>query len=556
MPPVPVWVSSRYNKNKNKHRAAWSISLTDFEQVVRKGCFFCSKAFNEIDRVVKARHMNGSDYNMHNTIVLCGVCDPLVNKNNIVPLAKQITHIGSKLDSTLPKVEYPDAFIKSTSQSTYDGYIKKELRCFVSPEEYAKMIHLNCTFCDRPDTTANRNNITIKKDYSINSQNNSHITICAPCLTLYKKFKTHTEFVTHIKLCARELGPKIVSYFSNKMFVKNPSLYINHSSYANSRMSYADAGIRIDGLVLGEWDAKFSAKNAEPLIDLKSEFYNDAVRYKSETSIVTRGSNFIDSLCLTPYKLTKAKTFDKAFSLSTIGVPCNIDQIIRSRMYPGFVEADSSVYVGVPCLNTKMRVVMDYDTSVKRIRFYCNYESITFCQCNNECDQCKRTIRQAMINEKRLAVQLKIDIGPNNQGIEFIKNTKTVYGITAASLNLKKNDGETDEEFRKRRKSEADKKLRDLKYSGPERERNLKIKNENQKRLRRAAGMKARKAVGDDPEVHQQAYKQRQAEKHGAEGVRVLNRLYKKIARAKQRPNFPAHILRKLEADYAKLKNS
>lgn len=684
-----TWLHGHFYHNKHYVMSLkikgmnWNVSLDQFEEILKKGCFFCSNPYSEMGKMkmyseskerIKTYRLYGLEFRKENTISLCNKCYPMVKKNSIIPLAKQILHICSKIDDNKnnKNVEYLDAFADYTTQHSYNWYIEntakthyiksqnydryikekesrkiekydesqdlkdsfslddvdpeyldlleyvenlspeeleemdlkqlkelesklknsadlnnpekhKQYKHYIYEKEYNELIHKNCVFCDRPDTTTNRNNITVRKDkrpdYSgYNELNKNYITICGPCSALYGCFRTDEEFRTHIKKCAKNIEGELGKYIKNKVFIKNSTLYINHSDKVDkegNKISFKNSNVRIDNLELGIWDVKFSMKDKEPLIDIVHEFYVEEVdeeekknnkkynkkyykieereEYKHDTNIITRGSNFIDSIYLTPYKLQKSVLCENTFNIFT-DMSKNIDTVIKEKKYPGFVREDSGVYVGVPCSNTKMKIVLDYDVSVKRIRFYCDYKSLSLCDCNNGCHTCINTIRKAVLGN--IGENIPLHAYPNADEVyKFVKNTKISYGYSVNKIELVQKEGETNEDFKKRRKREADKIRNRERFMGGKREILLQKKREDQKRIRRKAGIKERKPIGSEPKVYMQSFKERQIEKYGVEGFKELKNLQQKIARAKKRNNFPPTLLKKLEDEYEKLKN-
>lgn len=552
----------------------WNLNVDEFQEIFENGCYFCGKTYINADDTTHSYRINRKgNYTKDNTITLCKICHKFVKKNDIESLVKMILHIGTRINTRKYKIPhtYLDAFINNTSRPSIDNFIEEmkdqDFQAIdkITDEYYEEVTTKACYYCERPDAPHSRNLAIILRD----TEDSSFVTLCRNCNVLYKCFEIYPNFETHMNLCCDHLIDTVPKLCKNTIRVKNSCLYLNHSDKQSilDNNSYTESNVRFDNLENGLWKVRFGdptsdIDNNKPFLDIRHELYQVNHRYNKENVLMTRNNQLIDSFLVSPYELDCKVQYEESY-YSLLTDEDDIIELVELGKFPGQVSFDSKVQIGLPCLNTKMKVVLDYDTNsgnniVKRVRFYSNSKSITICECNtNKCDECieNQMKRESMIYKNlplRIALINKAD-GTVSLRSDFVKHIRHNNEVELNDEEIKMLKGETEEDYAKRIKIIKEEKRKkilcqligDYEYK--------KEKNEYQKALRRSKGVKERVKGRQDPNIYMESHTNAQVEKYGEEKYHKITSLKQRIYRARKKKDFSEEKLKEMEKEWEQL---
>jgi hypothetical protein len=543
----------------------WNVRVNDYERILKKGCYVCKIEFNEdLKKLFYPRRLNEQVYCAENTVVLCMTCSQMCRCADPITLLKQLIHIGSRQVRDSDHVNYFDCFKNNTSRLSYDKFsmyledqeYKNQKK--IPDSFYDKLCSNNCIFCDRKDSETNRNGVMIKMD----GANDKLITICSNCESLYRAYEIkddiadidgHKSFMLNAIMRYQDKTIQF-DFKSNTVRIRNSSLYINHSTRHNKSniIEYLPGNVRLNNLENGEWLVNFPTKigSVEPFLEISHEHFNVNGDNKQDIAIVSRANQIIDSLLITPHEIQK-KCINDA---STISLSCDETiKLIETGRYPGQISNDSHVQVGIPHINTKICIVIEYtyrncdknydeeydeDCKAMRIRFYSDTKLTTACECKSTmCDKCivDEITRSNELNLPLGVIYVKTNDSQVHLRSKYIKNIRKHISAENIDAKLDKNYKETEEEYSRRVHSyvRKEKKRIEAKLIGDEEYR--KKNNDYMIQWRRSKGVKSRKKESEPQSQYNKSYKENQIEKYGEDVFRKINAMKVKICRLKKK---------------------
>jgi len=548
MPRTLFYVLHRKHRRLARERkgdANWNVTVDEYRQILRRGCFVCGYGFSRDTKTDFYPHrLNNHDYQYNNTVVLCRLCSKMCRSKDPVTLLKQLIHIGSR-QAKVPNIEYLDVHRNNTSAESYDKFleylVEEKTRETLTEEAYYDMCSDDCEFCGRKDSTLNRNHVKLKLD----DLYPDFITTCTSCYALYRCFKgkenfeysIHDEFLTFTIMCV-EKNRYVESYMYGVINIRNNTLYLNHSNHEKN-VKYVPGNIRFDNVRNGSWNVEFSLKEGDPFLDLTHDNWIADKHYKTDTILISRANQLIDSFLLTPYCLAGEITYtNQMTSLSNFD---DIISLIEDSKYPGQIDVDSKIQIGYYHHNTRIKILIDHENDeAMRIRFYSDSESIEMCECRSIiCDKC---VEAAITRGTEISLPLEIIYIINHEKkvklvTPFIKTIKKYISSDDIKINISKKNSENDEEYDrrvncyiKREKSRLEAEKLGVEYY-------RRKHNEYKIKLRRSKGIKARVKGSKPQSSYNKSYKEKQIEKYGEETFRKINSLNVKICRLKKKDN-------------------
>jgi hypothetical protein len=555
-----LFIEHRRLVKERKGDTRWNITVDEYRRILRKGCFVCGYRFSrDTQNDFYPHRINNQDYDSNNTVALCRLCSRMCRSKDPVTLLKQLIHIGSRYMNTT-NIEYLDSHRNNTSIESYDkflAYLTDEKAIITLDEEtYGNMCVDDCMFCGRLDSKINHNVVRLKLDELYPG----FITTCTSCYALYRCFKglkeydvsNHDAFLTYAMMCV-DRNNIVENNMKDKFVVRNETLYMNHSHHSE-RITYVPGNVRFDNIRNGLWNILTSSNVNEPFLEVKHEKWSNTAQYKTESVLISRADQIIDSFLLTPYRTTTDIKYVDQFTSLASGA--DIIRFIETDIFPAQFGCDSKIQIGVRHRNARIRILIDHDGETSmRLRFYSDARSVEMCECkSNTCDKC---IQLEMTRTKKLDASLEIVyiIDLENRvklATSFIRTIQKYTYSDDIEIDIKKKSSESPDDLEKRVNKLIKIEKRNLAII-KEGEDNFRRKNNDYlKKWRQSQGVKER-VKGSQPQLaYNTSFKDKQIEKYGEEIFKKINALKVKICRLKKKEGVEDEI-QELQAELNRL---
>ena len=558
-----LFIEHRRLVRERKGDVRWNVTVDEYRRILRKGCFVCGYGFSkDTQNHFYPHRLNNRDYECNNAVVLCRLCSQMCRSKDPVTLLKQLVHIGSRYMKRA-NIEYPDSHRNNTSIESYEKFLTyladEEARITLNEDSYNDLCKSDCEFCGRPNTKNNHNDVRLKLDKAYPD----FITTCTSCFALYRCFDSrrkmygitsHEAFLTHAMMCV-ERNNLIEKNMKGKILVRNETMYLNHSKHDDS-IHYTAGNIRFDNVRNGLWTVHFLSDCKGVFLELRHEDWNSNTRYKTDTTLISRSNQIIDSFLVTSYPLNNnIKYQNQCTSLSSGD---DIIDLIETNKFPGQVDLDSKVQIGLRNRNSRINVMIDHDKkTAARIRFYSDPQSTEMCECkSNGCDDCiLREIERSNKLEAPLEIIYVIDHRKRVKlASPFIRTIQKYTYSDDIEIDVKKTPNESIAEYEKRVERYIKREKRKLAIETEGGDNFRRKNNEYLKKWRRTKGIKERTKGSKPQESYNKSYKERQIEKYGEETFKKINSLKVKICRLKKK-NGAEHQIQELQVELSRLTN-